>query len=328
VPRDNSGNYGLPAGNPVVSGEVIESVWANTTMDDIAEALSNSLSRDGKGGMRAPLILDGSPLTDPDQAVSMSQLEGEIGDAFDAHNEPEGNPHTQYLLEVVAGENIDVDITDPQRPIVSSPDVPPEEGTLKSDGTVPMDAGYIPVGDQDIVTKKYHDDNSGGSPGGDGILEPDIPPVAAGVAVAYKDTTGKQAADPSVDLQTPTNVLKQGTHRVTSNGTVYEIETAAGGGTTIHIKPGDGGASLQIIVPAGAGPQDPIFIQSVAASLEIVSDSAIFIQDMQWPAAGSGVPGGYLIATTETTLGFSQGSSQGSAVSPDPIYGGFLGQSA
>ena len=204
----------------------------------------------------------------------------------------------------------------------------PGDGNLKSDGSVPMDVGYAPAADQDIVTKKYHDDNSGGAPGGDGIIEPDVPPVAAGVAVAYASTAGDKAANPDTDLQTPTNVLKQGTHRVTSNGTVYEIETAAGGGTTIHIKPGDGGASLQIIVPAGAGPQDPIFIQSVAASLEIVSDSAIFIQDMQWPAAGSGVPGGYLIATTETTLGFSQGSSQGSAVSPDPIYGGFLGQSA
>ena len=61
MPRDGAGNYTLPAGNPVVSGTVIESVWANTTMEDIATALTNSLSRNGNGGMLAPLgFVDGS----------------------------------------------------------------------------------------------------------------------------------------------------------------------------------------------------------------------------------------------------------------------------
>ena len=49
--RDASGNYTLPAGNPVVSGETIESAWANGTMNDIKEALTDSLSRTGLGGM-------------------------------------------------------------------------------------------------------------------------------------------------------------------------------------------------------------------------------------------------------------------------------------
>src|SRR5262245_20430537 len=51
MPRDANGNYTLPAGNPVVSGTIIESVWANTTMNDIAAALTGSLSRSGLGGM-------------------------------------------------------------------------------------------------------------------------------------------------------------------------------------------------------------------------------------------------------------------------------------
>jgi hypothetical protein len=51
--RNNSGTYTLPAGNPVVSGSVISSVWANDTMSDIAAALTDSLSRSGKGGMSA-----------------------------------------------------------------------------------------------------------------------------------------------------------------------------------------------------------------------------------------------------------------------------------
>lgn len=61
MPRDINGNYTLPAGNPVVSGTLIESVWCNTTMDDIAAALSDSLSRSGSGGMLGPMrFADGS----------------------------------------------------------------------------------------------------------------------------------------------------------------------------------------------------------------------------------------------------------------------------
>ncbi len=54
MPRDPSGNYSLPAGNPVVSGELVDSGWANSTMDDLASEMTDSLSRSGKGGFTAP----------------------------------------------------------------------------------------------------------------------------------------------------------------------------------------------------------------------------------------------------------------------------------
>lgn len=61
MPRDSTGDYSLPVGNPVEPGEIIESIWANTTMDDIAIALTDSLDRNGKGGMLAPFkFADGS----------------------------------------------------------------------------------------------------------------------------------------------------------------------------------------------------------------------------------------------------------------------------
>ena len=53
--RNGSGTYSLPAGNPVVTLEVISSTWANTTLSDIASALTDSLSRSGLGSMTAPL---------------------------------------------------------------------------------------------------------------------------------------------------------------------------------------------------------------------------------------------------------------------------------
>lgn len=51
MPRDASGNYTLPAGNPVVTGTTIDSSWANDTMDDMAAEVQDSLSRSGNGGM-------------------------------------------------------------------------------------------------------------------------------------------------------------------------------------------------------------------------------------------------------------------------------------
>ena len=55
MPRDLSGNYTLPAGNPVTSGAVIASVWANNTLSDIATQLNNVLTRDGLLGPAGPV---------------------------------------------------------------------------------------------------------------------------------------------------------------------------------------------------------------------------------------------------------------------------------
>ena len=65
MPRDASGNYTLPAGNPVIAGTVITSSWANPTMSDIAAELTNSLSRNGQGGMLAPLLFFDGTKNDP-----------------------------------------------------------------------------------------------------------------------------------------------------------------------------------------------------------------------------------------------------------------------
>lgn len=61
MPRDSSGNYTLPAGNPVISNTPIESAWANPTMADLGNEIQNSLDRSGRGGMLVPFkVPDGS----------------------------------------------------------------------------------------------------------------------------------------------------------------------------------------------------------------------------------------------------------------------------
>lgn len=59
--RDSSGNYTLPAGNPVVTNTTITSAWANNTCNDIGAEITNSLDRNGRGGMLAALrLIDGT----------------------------------------------------------------------------------------------------------------------------------------------------------------------------------------------------------------------------------------------------------------------------
>lgn len=55
MPRNGSGTYTLPSGNPVSANTTIEANWANTTLEDIGTELTDSLSRNGEGGMLASL---------------------------------------------------------------------------------------------------------------------------------------------------------------------------------------------------------------------------------------------------------------------------------
>ena len=65
MPRNASGVYTLPAGNPVVPGTTIDAAWANDTLEDLANEVTNSLSRTGAGGMLAPFRLADGTITAP-----------------------------------------------------------------------------------------------------------------------------------------------------------------------------------------------------------------------------------------------------------------------
>ena len=69
--RNGSGTYNLPAGNPVVTGTTITTSWANTTLSDIASALTGSVSADGQTPMTGSLNLANNKIlnvTDPTTA--------------------------------------------------------------------------------------------------------------------------------------------------------------------------------------------------------------------------------------------------------------------
>lgn len=74
MPRNGSGTYNLPAGNPVVSGSLIQAAWANTTLADLAAALTNSLSSDGQTVPTANLPMGGFRFTNVGAATAAAHV--------------------------------------------------------------------------------------------------------------------------------------------------------------------------------------------------------------------------------------------------------------
>jgi hypothetical protein len=86
--RNGSGTYTLPAGNPVVTGTTIASTWANTTLSDIASALTDSIAADGQTTMTGQLDLGNNKIinlangTNSADAVTYSQMNTAISAAI------------------------------------------------------------------------------------------------------------------------------------------------------------------------------------------------------------------------------------------------------
>lgn len=84
--RNGSGTYSLPAGNPVITGTTISSTWANTTLNDIANALTGSVASDGQTPMSGNLNMASNKiinLTDgtlPADAATLGQVTTALGD--------------------------------------------------------------------------------------------------------------------------------------------------------------------------------------------------------------------------------------------------------
>lgn len=74
MPRNSQGLYTLPL-PPVVPNTLIESQWANPTLDDIASALTASLPRDGSAPMTGALTLAAGAPTNSRHATSKAYVD-------------------------------------------------------------------------------------------------------------------------------------------------------------------------------------------------------------------------------------------------------------
>lgn len=78
--RNGAGTYNLPVGNPVVPATVISTSWANSTLSDIASALTGSVAADGQTSITGNLQMSSNLITglgngvSAQDAVTLSQL--------------------------------------------------------------------------------------------------------------------------------------------------------------------------------------------------------------------------------------------------------------
>lgn len=81
MPRDSQGNTNPLPGTIVATGDTILPSQHNPMVNDVYDMMTQSLSRDGQGGMRAPLAMNGFPVrnmgpaTQPNDAVPLSQFQ-------------------------------------------------------------------------------------------------------------------------------------------------------------------------------------------------------------------------------------------------------------
>ena len=80
MPRNGTGTYILPSGQPVVSGSIISADTHNTLMNDVATALTTSVSTDGQTPMLSNLSMGNNKIinlknaTGAQDAVTLGQL--------------------------------------------------------------------------------------------------------------------------------------------------------------------------------------------------------------------------------------------------------------
>lgn len=82
MPRSSDGSYSLPSGTLVNTGDTILVSQHNPFAQDVQQALSDSLDRNGTGGMLSDLNMNSNKLTNlapgtnPSDAATVSQLDG------------------------------------------------------------------------------------------------------------------------------------------------------------------------------------------------------------------------------------------------------------
>jgi len=103
MPR-SSGTYSLPAGNPVVTGTVISTTWANNTLNDISNEITNSLPRDGTAPPLANIPFGNYKITGlgaatlPTDAAQYQQIQSGV---------------TNYLTAVAGTDTITANLSSP-----------------------------------------------------------------------------------------------------------------------------------------------------------------------------------------------------------------------
>lgn len=126
--RNGSGVYNLPAGNPVVTGTAISSTWANTTLSDIATALTGSVASDGQTAMTGPLAMGNNKITEMAAGVAS-------GDAVE---------YSQFSTPTFTGDVTVTSVGFVKLPVgtTAERDATPVDGMIRYNSTLARYEGY------------------------------------------------------------------------------------------------------------------------------------------------------------------------------------------
>jgi len=82
MPRDSGGTYSPPTGNPVAEDTLIDAAWANDTVADLGNEMTNTLHKDGRVAMTGPLTLSTRPSPADDDAATWEQIRLRLEENF------------------------------------------------------------------------------------------------------------------------------------------------------------------------------------------------------------------------------------------------------
>jgi len=189
MPRNSAGTYTLVGGNPVVPDTLIETGWANPTLGDIAQSITDSLDRYGRGTMLAPMkFVDG---TNGAPSISFGS------ESSSGWYHPSAGVLAASILgaQVVKYEASAITSLVPIKLTIDGNDIFTVNG-ISAQSTVPFNVPW-PTTDGNAASKGYVDLKFSGAPGG-GFL-----PLSGGVLTGPLTLT--QAIYPFIDLTASAN---------------------------------------------------------------------------------------------------------------------------
>lgn len=255
MPRDGvNGQYTLPSGNPVQPDTVIESIWANTTMQDIGNALTQSIAVDGQTVATANLPMGGfrhTNISDPSQRNQYASL-GMVQDG--TH---------QRIQNITGVDNLAGTLVGGATVYVAGALVSLYAPALN---TGPMTLSYNGIGARSLV-------NSNGLPLGPGEI------VAGGFYIAiYTGTVFRLLSAVSSGVSAEAFAVKTSGQERPPSGTFPSLTIATG--TTINIPAG----TAWIVAPDAQSSNDAVEVtwaqQTISLSFLLSSFSTTIAVDI------------------------------------------------
>lgn len=218
MPRNASGNYSLVAGNPVAPDTLIEVNWANPTLADIAQALTDSLDRYGRGSMVGSMKFPDGSVAAPAIAFAAESTTGfyrAAGKVLSASVNNSEILRLEPLKVSLKSGAVDMVVVEPTRVTITPPT------TFTGDTTFTGAPSWVtaPTAAEHLANKSYVDAQFSSAAGG-GYL-----PLAGGTLTGNLIIVRNQNAVLTLNTPDAAANRKNGAVYMSSNGVLNLVTT-------------------------------------------------------------------------------------------------------